>query len=86
MPSAPLAPFDETKLTPIEQLAMVLPESSIYLLPTELHALPRLYPYAWPCDWSYYSFGRRFMWECEPLIPLIQPTQIKQWVEDALEH
>ncbi len=84
--SVPDAPATkQPQLTPTEQLAMVLPESSFALLPKELQALPKLYPYAFPVDWGYYSFGRRFMWECEPLIPLIQPKQIKQWVEIALD-
>jgi 5'-3' exonuclease len=83
MPSAPTK--KQPHLTPTEQLAMVLPESSFHLLPTELHVLPKQYPWAWPVDWPHYSYGRRFMWECEPLIPLIQPRQIKQWIEAALD-
>ena len=80
--SVPAAPATkQAQLTPTEQLAMVLPESSFTVLPKELQTLPKLYPHAFPIDWGYYSFGRRFMWECEPLIPLIQPKQIKQWVE-----
>ncbi len=73
-------------LKPIEQLAMVLPTSSFHLLPSEYANLPRLYPHAWPVSWPLYSFGRRFLWECEPLIPLIQPTQIKQWIEMLYEE
>jgi 5'-3' exonuclease len=83
MPPAPTS--KQPELSPKEQLAMVLPESSFHLLPTELQTLPKQYPWAWPVDWPYYSYGRRYMWECEPLIPLIQPTQIKQWVEVALD-
>jgi 5'-3' exonuclease len=83
VPAAPAT--KQLQLTAIEQLAMVLPESSFKLLPKELQTLPKLYPHAFPIDWGYYSFGRRFMWECEPLIPLIQPKQIKQWVEVAYD-
>lgn len=83
MPSAPST--KQPPLTPTEQLAMVLPETSFHLLSAELQTLPRQHPWAWPVDWPYYSYGRRFMWECEPLIPLIQPGQIKQWVEAALD-
>jgi 5'-3' exonuclease len=75
----------QTPISPIEQLALVLPESSFHLLPAELQTLPKKYPYAWPVEWGYYSYGRRYMWECEPLIPLIQPKQIKQWIEIAYE-
>ena len=72
-------------LQSLEQLAMVLPQSSFSLLPKEYVALPRMYPFAWPVSWSLYSFGRRFLWECEPQIPLIQPTQIKLWIERLYE-
>jgi 5'-3' exonuclease len=84
--SLPVVPnTKQAELRCIEQLAMVLPESSFHLLPKELQNLPKLYPYAWPVKWGYYSYGRRFMWECEPLIPLIQPYQIKQWIEVAYD-
>lgn len=72
-------------LKPIEQLAMVLPQSSFSLLPSECRDLVRMYPYAWPTTWTSYSFGRRFLWECEPLIPLIQPMQIKNWLDAVYE-
>lgn len=71
-------------LKPVEQLAMVLPLTSQHLLPTpELQTLPSRYPWAWPTGWSYFSLGRRFLWECEPLIPLIQPAQMQRWVEEC---
>lgn len=79
-PPAPISP-----LKPIEQLAMVLPISSFHLLPKELHALPQRFPYAWPTSWGLFSIGRRFLWECEPLIPLIQPTQIKNWIDECID-
>lgn len=70
-----------TPLKPEEQLAMVLPQSSFHLLPKEFQALPTLYPHAFPIQWSLFSLGRKILWECEPLIPLIQPTQITTWIE-----
>ena len=72
-------------IKPLEQLAMVLPESSFDLLPQEYRKLPLQHPHAWPRTWTVYSLGRRFLWECEPLIPLIQPKQIKQWIETLYE-
>ena len=74
-----------TPITPTEQLAMVLPLSSFSLLPPEFINLEKNHPYAWPTSWANFSFGRRFLWECEPLIPLIQPNQIKQWIEILYE-
>ena len=72
-------------IKPLEQLAMVLPQSSFHLLPQEYAQLISDHPYAWPTAWPVYSFGRRFLWECEPLIPLIKPNQIKQWIETLYE-
>ncbi len=67
-------------LKPVEQLAMVLPRTSFGLLPHH-QGLPDRYPWAWPTTWSNYSLGRRFLWECEPLIPLIQVEQIQEWMQ-----
>lgn len=69
-------------LHPQHQLAMVLPADSFHLLPPHYAALPRTHPYAWPTDWAVYSFGRRFMWECEPLIPLIEPRHMMAWTSE----
>lgn len=71
------------QLKPVEQLAMVLPITSFHLLPSELQTLSLRYPWAWPTQWNYFSLGRRFLWECEPVIPLIQPAQIQRWVEEC---
>ena len=84
MPAAPAT--RRTPLKPIEQLAMVLPQSSFHLLPKEYADLNVRYPHAWPVKWNTYSFGRRFTWECEPLIPLVQPAQMKQWLEEMVEE
>lgn len=67
-------------LEPKTQLAMVLPKSSYQLLPPNFIDIIEKHPYAFPMSWATYSFGRRFMWECEPLIPLIQPSQMKAWI------
>jgi len=75
-----------TPLKPLEQLSMVLPESSFHLLPAEYARLLHLYPSYWPSAWGVYSFGRRFMWECEPLIPLIQPSEIKGMIDVSLDE
>jgi 5'-3' exonuclease len=69
-------------LEPKTQLAMVLPQTSYHLLPPNYMELVKKYPYAFPIAWGTYSFGRRFMWECEPLIPLVQPSQMKTWITE----
>ena len=82
----PPPPSTEAPLRPIEQLAMVLPVSSFNLLPSADYAeLPRSHPHAWPTSWGVYSFGRRFLWECEPLIPLISSQQIRAWIISSPE-
>lgn len=73
-------PTNIPPLLPAEQLAMVLPATSFHLLPEAYQHLPASHPHAWPISWSLFSLGRRFLWECEPLLPLIQPAQIKAWV------
>jgi 5'-3' exoribonuclease 2 len=76
---------DRSPLRPLEQLTMVLPRESFHLLPAEFGALLARYPYFWPTDWELYSFGRRYLWECEPLIPLVQPDRIAAMIEEAYE-
>jgi 5'-3' exonuclease len=72
-------------IKPQEQLAMVLPATSFDLLPRMYARLIHDHPHAFPVSWDYYSFGRRFMWECEPQIPLIYPSQIISWIEELYE-
>jgi 5'-3' exoribonuclease 1 len=68
-------------LQPVEQLAIVLPRTSYSLLPPAFQTLPDRFPWAWPVQWASFSLGRRFLWECEPLIPLIRPDQIREWIK-----
>lgn len=67
-------------LSATDQLAIVLPQESYHLLPTRYQFIPKTYFYAFPLQWDFHSFGRRYMWECEPLIPLILPEQIQTWM------
>ena len=78
--SLPVPTKERPLLKPLEQLAMVLPQSSFTLLPASYRAMIHKYPHAWPESYTTYSFGRRFLWECEPLIPLIQAPQIRSWI------
>ena len=55
------------ELQPQQQLALVLPLSSWYLVRDKhLRQLPSLYPQYWPARFGLFSVGRRFLWECEP--------------------
>lgn len=66
----PYQEFTLASLQPQQQLAMVLPQSSWYLLRDKvLRTLPSRYPQYWPSKFGFFSVGRRFLWECEPEIP-----------------
>jgi len=66
-------------LEPADQLAMVLPLHSYSLLPAAYHSFPKDHPALFPVAWSSFSLGRRFLWECPPCIPLVQPDTLRQW-------
>ena len=72
-------------LTPKEQLALVLPESSFHLLPSEYRRLCDRHAWAFPVKWPVFSLGRRYLWECEPIIPLVTPSQMRGWIEEIYE-
>ena len=65
-------------LKPQEQLALVLPMSSWnLLLKTPYRSLPYLLPQYWPRLFALESFGKRFGWECEPMIPMLTPERLR---------
>ena len=74
---------DESKLKPLplqpkEQLALVLPLRSWGLiLKTEFRNLPGLVPQYWPQRFALETFGKRFGWECEPMIPMLSPSRMR---------
>ena len=68
-------------LQPTDQLAMVLPLSSYSLLPASYQSFPFDHPELFPIEWPMMSLGRRFLWECEPMIPLVLPSTIQTWKE-----
>jgi 5'-3' exoribonuclease 2 len=65
-------------LRPQEQLALVLPMSSWSLmLNTEFRSLPTKIPQFWPQGFHLETFGKRFGWECEPMIPMLTPGRLR---------
>jgi 5'-3' exonuclease len=65
-------------LKPQEQLALVLPMSSWgLLLKTPFRSLPATLPQFWPQGFSLETFGKRFGWECEPMIPMLSPARLR---------
>ena len=65
-------------LKPQEQLALVLPMSSWGLmLKTPFRDLPTRMPQMWPQGFHLETFGKRFGWECEPMIPMLTPGRLR---------
>jgi len=58
-------------IQPLTQLIMVLPVESYALLPTTHRRLPFIQPEYYPKTWTFFSAGRRQLWECEPMIPML---------------
>jgi 5'-3' exoribonuclease 2 len=65
-------------VAPQEQLAMVLPLDSWWLLrDSRLRALPAKLPAYWPKRFGFFSVGRRWLWECEVEVPILTATRLK---------
>lgn len=72
----PIAPIQ-----PSEQLAMVLPLESWYLLEDpRFRYLPTLLPQFWPLRFEFFSACRAKLWECEPLLPSLTVDRIRDAV------
>jgi len=76
-----MAPVPSSPVAPQEQLAMVLPMESWWLVrDLKLRALPLNAPVFWPKSFGFFSAGRRWLWECEPEIPVIGVERLRQLV------
>lgn len=64
--------------SPQEQLAMVLPLASWGLVREPYRRLPLLCPQAWPTNFSFFSLGRRWLWECEARVPVLTAGRIRE--------
>ena len=59
-------------IKPQEQLAMVLPFDSWWLIRDKrLKTIPYSAPQYWPIHHKVFSVGKKWMWECEAQIPLL---------------
>jgi 5'-3' exonuclease len=69
---------EKIPLKPQEQLALVLPMRSWnLLLKTPYRNLPAMIPQLWPQGFHLETFGKRFGWECEPMIPMLTPARLR---------
>ena len=65
-------------VAPQEQLALVLPKESYWLIRTpRLRDLPNRAPQLWCKSFSVSSAGRSLQWECEASIPLFTPERMR---------
>lgn len=65
-------------LKPQEQLALVLPIASYWLIRDRvLRRLPSIAPELWPKKFELFMAGRKQLWECEALIPLLTPQRLR---------
>jgi 5'-3' exonuclease len=80
LPLAPVFNGSKVPIKPYEQLAMVLPLESWHLLdkaPKSIQNLPATKPHGWPTRFDFFSAGRLWMWECEPIIPLLRINDVR---------
>jgi 5'-3' exonuclease len=62
-----------------EQLAMVLPLRSWGLIHKKEHRkLPIQSPQMWPKEFGYFSLGRKWLWECEAMIPVLTAEYLRE--------
>jgi 5'-3' exonuclease len=76
---------EEIRPEPQEQLAMVLPLESWGLVrKAELRRLPSIAPQMWPRTFGFFSLGRKWLWECEALIPVLTAGRLREILSSAL--
>jgi 5'-3' exonuclease len=71
-------------IQPISQLIMVLPIESYALLPKNMRRLPYLRPEYYPKVWTFFSAGRRQLWECEPMIPMLPYRVVAKFIKNVI--
>lgn len=71
-------------IQPLTQLIMVLPVESYALLPTTHRRLPFIKPEYYPKVWTFFSAGRRQLWECEPMIPMLPYHVVARFIRSLL--
>jgi 5'-3' exonuclease len=72
------APPVTLPVAPQEQLAMVLPMDSWWLVrDLRLRAVPGKLPAYWPKRFGFFSVGRRWLWECEAEVPILTAARLR---------
>ena len=74
-----VAPVASSPVAPQEQLAMVLPMESWWLVrDTRLRCLPGKATIFWPARFGFFSVGRRWLWECEAVVPILTMERMRE--------
>ena len=69
---------DEQPLQPQEQLSLVLPLESWWLIrDSRLKAVPTEIPHFWPASFGFSMLGKRWLWECPAEIPILVPARLR---------
>jgi 5'-3' exonuclease len=68
---------EDPKIKPNEQLAMVLPLESWGLIRGDHRATPASLPHMWPTEFTFFSLGRKWLWECEARIPVLTVGKLR---------
>ena len=74
---------EPNRISPAAQLVMVLPIESYKLLPTWSRRLPLERAEFFPTTWTLFSCGRRQLWECEPMIPMLPYSVVERYLTRA---
>jgi 5'-3' exonuclease len=73
-----MPPETGNPVQPQEQLTIVLPMESWGLIrDARLRAVAAHMPAFWPKKFEFESLGKRWMWECEPRIPILTPARLR---------
>jgi 5'-3' exoribonuclease 2 len=76
-----VAPEPSSPVAPQEQLAMVLPLDSWWLVrEPKLRTLPAKASVYWPKSFGFFSVGKRWLWECEAEVPIMSVERLKQLI------
>lgn len=68
-----------TPLSDKVHLLSVLPAASVErLMSPAARRLMAQMPWYWPDSWSVFDVGKSYLWECEPMIPMIPETVLRK--------
>jgi len=80
----PSSPINGILLKPQEQLALVLPFQSFWLVrDPKLRQIPKHLPQYFPKSFELFTAGHKQMWECEAMIPILTPERLRHVINST---